>query len=67
MSKKDQAIAIMQEYFPNGGRDYESVIALFDAIAEGKIPEVQVVQLNPPRNEMLEGQRAVSTKEYLRD
>ncbi|MEQ9887622.1 hypothetical protein ABRP55_13835 [Pectobacterium zantedeschiae] len=64
MSNKDNAVAIMQEYFPNGGRDYDSVCGLFDAIAEGKIPGVQVVQLNPPRNEMLEYIKAAIGEGY---
>lgn len=54
----------MQEYFPNGGRDYDSVCGLFDAIAEGKIPGVQAVQLNPPRNEMLEYIKAAIGEGY---
>jgi len=44
----------MQEYFPNGGRDYDDVVALFEAIYAGKIPGVQVTQLNPARGEMIE-------------
>ncbi|MXF49869.1 hypothetical protein GR294_25655 [Raoultella sp. Lac2] len=36
--EKEKAVSIMQEYFPNGGRDYDDVCALFDAIAENKIP-----------------------------
>ncbi|TAI99817.1 hypothetical protein [Pectobacterium versatile] len=40
MSNKDTAVAIMQEYFPNGGRDYDSVCALLEAILAGNIPHV---------------------------
>ncbi|WP_028722555.1 hypothetical protein [Pantoea ananatis] len=36
--EKEKAVAIMQEYFPNGGRDYDAVCALFDAIADHKVP-----------------------------
>ncbi|CNI78655.1 Uncharacterised protein [Yersinia frederiksenii] len=39
---KSDAIAAMQEYFPNGGRDWESVSELFDAIRDGKIPHVEI-------------------------
>ncbi|KHS76990.1 hypothetical protein QT13_01745 [Pectobacterium brasiliense] len=42
MSKKDHAVVIMQEYFPNGGRDFEGVCELFDAIRDGKIPHVHL-------------------------
>lgn len=41
--QKEKAVAIMQEYFPNGGRDYDSVCSLFDAIAEGKVPVLGLV------------------------
>ncbi|WP_019210831.1 hypothetical protein [Yersinia massiliensis] len=34
---KSEALAAMQEYFPNGGRDWDNVSALFDAIRDGKI------------------------------
>ncbi|WP_145536299.1 hypothetical protein [Yersinia alsatica] len=39
---KSDAMATMQEYFPNGGRDWESVSELFDAIRDGKIPHVEI-------------------------
>lgn len=53
---RDLAAGVMQEYFPNGGRDWDQVLSLFDAIYAGKIPGVQVqtTQLKPPRSEMLE-------------
>ncbi|MEQ6971034.1 hypothetical protein [Pectobacterium polaris] len=54
MSEKENSVAIMQEYFPDGGRDYDLVCRLFDAICAGKIPGVQAAQLNPPRAEMTE-------------
>ncbi|MBX9496069.1 hypothetical protein J8Z86_08260 [Yersinia enterocolitica] len=40
---KSDALATMQEYFPNGGRDWESVSALFDAIRDGKIVGLGVI------------------------
>ncbi|QHQ14542.1 hypothetical protein GMW39_00775 [Pectobacterium parmentieri] len=46
MSNKDNAVAIMQEYFPNGGRDFDDVCSLFDAIAAGKIPGVSITPEN---------------------
>ncbi|MDU3912034.1 hypothetical protein [Kluyvera ascorbata] len=53
---RNLAAGVMQEYFPNGGRDWDGVLSLFDAIYAGKIPgvQVQITQLKPPRNEMLE-------------
>lgn len=53
---RNLAAGVMQEYFPNGGRDWDQILSLFDAIYAGKIPGVQVqtTQLEPPRNEMLE-------------
>lgn len=51
---KDSAVDVMQEYFPAGGRDYDHICELFDAIADGKIPGVQVAQLTQSRGEMLE-------------
>ena len=42
MTKKDEAVAVMQEYFPAGGWDYDDICELYDAIAEGKIPYVAV-------------------------
>jgi len=41
--EKEKAVAIMQEYFPNGGRDYDAVCTLFDAIAGGRIPVLGLV------------------------
>lgn len=38
------AAAVMQEYFPNGGRDWNQIHELYDAIYAGKIPGVQVSQ-----------------------
>jgi len=40
--KKEAAVAVMQEYFPNGGRDFDDVSNLYDAIAEGKVPGLGV-------------------------
>ncbi|EHC90794.1 hypothetical protein LTSESEN_1772 [Salmonella enterica subsp. enterica serovar Senftenberg str. A4-543] len=37
----------MQEYFPAGGRDYDHICELFDAIAAGKIPGVKVGSTEP--------------------
>lgn len=44
----------MQDYFPEGGRDWDHILSLYDAILSGKIPGVQVTQLNPQRGEMIE-------------
>ncbi len=54
---RNLAAGVMQEYFPNGGRDWDQILSLFDAIYAGKIPGVQIQTtqlLKPPRNEMLE-------------
>lgn len=40
--KKDSAVAVMQEYFPNGGRDFDDIGKLYDAIVEGKVPGIGV-------------------------
>lgn len=40
--KKDSAVAVMQEYFPNGERDFDDACKLYDAIVEGKIPGIGV-------------------------
>ncbi|WP_158086439.1 hypothetical protein [Pantoea eucrina] len=40
--KKEAAVAVMQEYFPNGGRDFDDIAKLYDAIAEGKVPGIGV-------------------------
>lgn len=40
MNKKDEAVAVMQEYFPNGGRDWDDICKLYDAIKDGKIPHM---------------------------
>ncbi|WP_162302898.1 hypothetical protein [Serratia sp. P2ACOL2] len=42
LNQKDAAVSVMQEFFPNGGRDFDEVCALFDAIAAGKVPGVFV-------------------------
>lgn len=42
LNQKDSAVSVMQEYFPNGGRDFDDVCALFDAIVAGKVPGVIV-------------------------
>lgn len=39
---RNLAAGVMQEYFPNGGRDWDQINALYDAIYEGKIPGVKV-------------------------
>lgn len=39
------AAGIMQEYFPNGGRDWDQILSLFDAISAGKIPGVQAQEM----------------------
>ncbi|MGF6438092.1 hypothetical protein [Kosakonia sp. 1610] len=41
--EKEKAIVVMQEYFPNGGRDYDFVCQLFEAIANGKVPALGLV------------------------
>ncbi len=41
-NKKDEAISVMQEYFPNGGRDWDAICELYDAIKQGKIPNIVV-------------------------
>ena len=41
--EKEKAVAVMQEYFPNGGQDFDSVCALFDAIADGRVPVLGLV------------------------
>lgn len=46
MNKKDEAVAVMQEYFPNGGRDYDDICNLYDAIKEGKIPHMTAAGLS---------------------
>ncbi len=42
----------MQEYFPNGGRDWDNICRLYDAIEKGKIPNVSINSLS--REEMIE-------------
>ncbi|MGL5386668.1 MAG: hypothetical protein ACRDCA_12570 [Serratia sp. (in: enterobacteria)] len=42
--QKDDATAAMQDFFPNGGRDWDQVCAMYDAIAAGKIPGVTIEQ-----------------------
>lgn len=42
LNQKDGAVSVMQEFFPSGGRDFDEVCALFDAIAAGKVPGVFV-------------------------
>lgn len=39
---KDAAISVMEEYFPNGGQDYDQIVALFNAIVDGKVPSLGV-------------------------
>ncbi|HID9708204.1 TPA: hypothetical protein ACXI3L_003451 [Serratia marcescens] len=39
-NQKDAAVSVMQEFFPNGGRDFDEVCALFDAIVAGKVPGI---------------------------
>ncbi|HIH9438302.1 TPA: hypothetical protein ACYU60_000135 [Klebsiella variicola subsp. variicola] len=39
--KRNLAAGIMQEYFPNGGRDWDQILSLFDAISAGKIPGIR--------------------------
>ncbi|WP_447885237.1 hypothetical protein [Serratia fonticola] len=51
---KSDALSAMQDYFPNGGRDWDAIGALYDAIAAGKIPGVQVVTLATAREEMVD-------------
>ncbi|BEM92732.1 hypothetical protein SME53J_21710 [Serratia marcescens] len=40
LNQKDAAVSVMQEFFPNGGRDFDEVCALFDAIVAGKVPGI---------------------------
>lgn len=60
------AARLMQEYFPDGGRNWDEVLSLYDAIYAGKIPGVVVsqAQLNPPRGEMLEYIKAAIGEGY---
>lgn len=58
---KSDALATMQEYFPNGGRDWDNASALFDAIRDGKVAglginseQEQITPLDPPRAQMVE-------------
>ncbi|ALX94834.1 hypothetical protein AV650_15305 [Serratia fonticola] len=39
-TQKDNAMDAMQDFFPNGGREWDAIGALYDAIAAGKIPGV---------------------------
>ena len=39
-TQKDNAVGAMQDFFPNGGREWDAIGALYDAIAAGKIPGV---------------------------
>lgn len=39
---KIDALSAMQDYFPNGGRDWDAIGALYDAIAAGKITGLSV-------------------------
>lgn len=41
--KKAAALDVLQEYFPNGGHDFDAVIKLLDAIVEDKIPGIGAV------------------------
>ncbi|WP_261374013.1 hypothetical protein [Yersinia rohdei] len=68
---KNDAMATMQEYFPNGGRDWDNASALFDAIRDGKVAglfvsqvQAQVIPLNPPRAEMIEYLRTAIGEGY---
>lgn len=40
VQEKEAAVAVMQEYFPNGGRDFDDIGRLYDAIIEGKVPGI---------------------------
>lgn len=50
---KQISLAAIQEFFPNGGRDWDQIVALYDAICAGKIPGVQIVNENSSRIEMI--------------
>lgn len=39
-TQKDNAVDAMQDFFPNGGRDWDAINAMYEAIAAGKIPGV---------------------------
>lgn len=39
---RDTAIDAMQCYFPNGGRDYDSIAGLYAAILAGDIPGISI-------------------------
>lgn len=41
-SARDNAVAVIQEYMPNGGRDYDESVGIYDAIAAGKIPGIKL-------------------------
>ena len=60
------AAGVMQEYFPNGGRDFDHILSLYDAIYTGKIPglSVPIPKLTPPRAEMLEYVKAAIGEGY---
>lgn len=40
--KKDMIISSIEEYFPNGGKDYDYALSLFEAIIDGKIPFIGI-------------------------
>lgn len=40
--KRDKAIDVLQEWVPDGGWHYDDVCALYDAIADGKIPGLKL-------------------------
>lgn len=41
--EKISALDVLQEYFPNGGYDFDAVIQLLNAIVDGKIPGIGAV------------------------
>lgn len=43
-TQKDNAVGAMQDFFPNGGRDWDAINAMYEAIAAGKIPGVATGQ-----------------------
>lgn len=61
---KSDALSAMQDFWPNGGREWDAIGALYDAIATGKIPGVQVVTLATAREEMVDYIKAAIGEGY---
>lgn len=61
---KSDALSVMQDFWPNGGREWDAIGALYDAIATGKIPGVQVVILATAREAMVDYIKAAIGEGY---